>query len=176
MQEGVNHFTDMTEAEFAVRLGYKKALGYSRRAAMGEIDESTLNLQPVSALPTSVDWRKKGAVTAVKDQGNCGSCWCVRLVCVRATAVSDPRWVSICIFHPFVVGCCCRRRTFASAETAESAWFIKTGSLAVLSEQQICSCTSNPDDCGGTGLLSDIVRNVHAIPHRRLPCAPLPPP
>lgn len=40
---------------------------------------------------------------------------------------------------------------FASVETLESQWAIKTGILQELSEQFVLDCTPNPDQCGGTG-------------------------
>jgi len=41
--------------------------------------------------------------------------------------------------------------TFGATETVESVWALKTGVVSEFSEQQILSCTPNPNDCGGTG-------------------------
>jgi len=92
---GVNQFADMTQKEFAEKM--LRPFKQTRK----------LNYQKLEMLnpeAEGIDWREQGAVTPVKNQGQCGSCWsfsttgavegCVAIASGNLTALSEQELVN----------------------------------------------------------------------------------
>jgi C1A family cysteine protease len=70
---GLNSLSDLTTSEFAsARLGWKMPDSADRFDGLKFLGNHSYNDE---ALPDSVDHVSDGLVTAIKDQGQCGSCW-----------------------------------------------------------------------------------------------------
>lgn len=129
---GLNEFADLSHEEFKSKYLGLRVEFPRKRSSRG------FSYRDVEDLPESVDWRTKGAVTPVKNQGSCGlflfASIYFYLVMVRVQ--NFPTWYlnKTMIWNS---GSCWAFSTVAAVEGINQ---IVTGNLTSLSEQELIDC------------------------------------
>mmetsp|Transcript_18516 Transcript_18516/g.19286 ORF Transcript_18516/g.19286 Transcript_18516/m.19286 type:complete len:375 (+) Transcript_18516:46-1170(+) len=155
-KRGINKFSVMTESERKTStFGRNKGVDRSHEPKNLKPLPSNFKLKDVSELPKSVDWRDvPNVVSAVKDQGHCGSCWAFASAAVLESHVSlasgllfdlSPQQIAMCSPNPNS----CGGTGGCNGATAELAFDYVAGT-GILEEYQLGYTAYNGQnsDCG----------------------------
>jgi KDEL-tailed cysteine endopeptidase len=147
----VNKFADLTGSEFAGMYG----------GLVGKPNASSFGVHKYSgdALPDSVDWVAKGAVTPVKDQAECGSCWAFsstgalegawQIATGKLLSFSEQQLVDCAKFRWGDMGCSGGLQKHAFGYIEQNALCTEdeypyTGKNSIFTQCKASSCASNP--------------------------------
>ena len=108
------------------------------------------DVDPVSSLPPRVDWRERGVVSPVKDQGGCGSCWAFASIAALESNVALETGVLFDLSPQELVSCVpnprhCGGRGGCSGSTAEVAFeFVATEGNGAVQEVRTPGASGSP--------------------------------
>jgi len=94
----INMFGDLTNEEFT----YYVTRGYSPK---NEQKFEIATFDDANDLPVSIDWREKGAVRDVVNQGQCGSCWAFGATASLEAIIAIKRGVQVKLSEQQLVDC-----------------------------------------------------------------------
>jgi C1A family cysteine protease len=153
---GHNKFSAMSNDEFAA---YVHSGGVKRPTDRNS-SAKFLHKAPadVSALPSSIDWTTKGAVAAVKDQGQCGSCWSFSTVCALEGAYAIKYGTLTTFSEQYFVSCDNRKHGGSdmgcNGGLMDSAfeWAETNGVCSEASYPYVSGDSKDSEDCLSTGV------------------------
>jgi len=148
----MNHMGDISSDEYSAMLGYQ-------RAEMPYLRSKNVQMLNESSAPSSIDWVAKGAVTDVKNQQQCGSCWAFSTTgsIEGANFIANGELVSLS--EQMLVDCS-KQNNGCNGGLMDYAfeYVIKTGGLCTESDYKYTAskgmCKSSK--CGKKGLSADI--------------------
>jgi C1A family cysteine protease len=95
----VNHLSDLSESEYSLMLNGSPIHKNSEYYEEEEVSQS------YEKLPQSFDWREKGCVTSIKNQGECGSCWAFATIATIESAYAIKNNVTLDLSEQELVDC-----------------------------------------------------------------------
>lgn len=127
---GLNHFSDLTDHEFLQQhLGYRHhqpGPGGLLRPEDQDMSKATALADYGQDVPDSVDWRAQGAVTEIKNQRSCGSCWAFAAVAATEGLVKIATGNLISMSEQQVLDCTGDRSSCDSGYISDALRYVVT--------------------------------------------------
>jgi len=118
---GLNEFSDMTYEEFVATMTGR---------FYDQSNEARATVEVLGDVPNDVDWRSKGIVNPVKNQGSCGSCWAFSATGAVEGFHAQKTGKLLSLSEQQIVDCCHDQGSSGcngGQETAAVAWVGKQG-------------------------------------------------